>query len=251
VRYLLEGDVRRSGNKVRVNVQLTDASTRANLWAERYDGDYANLFDLQDRLVGKVVEALSVRLTESETIQIARLPTRNLEAYDYYTRAEQKAFIADFRSLREALALYEKAISLDPTFSDAYAGYARASVDVLGFDYQPVMLSVIARQRAYDAAGRALELNPKTSRAHSVLGILQMLDREFDRAIESVRTAEKLDPNGATPSSTWRSCSPMQGRMRKRCPPWSNCSTRSQTTAAGFGLSGPRALHEPPLRGCG
>ena len=59
------------------------------------------------------------------------------------------------------------------------------------------MLSVIARQRAYDAAGRALELNPKTSRAYSVLGILQMLDREFDRAIESVRTAEKLDPNGA------------------------------------------------------
>ena len=93
--------------------------------------------------------------------------------------------------------MYEKAISLDPGFADAYAGHARAIVDVLGFDFQPLMLSAVARQQAYESAGRALELNPKLPRAYAVLGILQMLDGEIDRAIESVQRAVELDPNGA------------------------------------------------------
>ena len=197
VRYVLEGNVRRAGEKIRVNVQLIDAATASNVWAERYEGDSAKIFELQDQVIRHIVEALSVRLTESETSQISRLPTRNLEAYDFYTRAEQKVYAVDIKSLGDALSLYEKAISLDPEFADAYAGYARAIVDVLGFDFQPVMLSAVARQRAYEAAGRALELNPKLPRAYAVLGILQMLDGEIDRALESVERAVALDPNGA------------------------------------------------------
>ena len=93
--------------------------------------------------------------------------------------------------------MYEKAISLDPGFAEAYAGHARAIVDVLAFDFQPLMLSAVARQQAYESAGRALELNPGLPRAYAVLGILQMLDGEIDRAIESVQRAVELDPNGA------------------------------------------------------
>jgi adenylate cyclase len=197
VRYVLAGSVRRAGDKLRVNVQLTDSTTASNVWAERYEGDYAKIFELQDQVVKRVVEALSVHLTESETSQISRLPTRNLEAYDFYTRAEQKVYSVGSKSLGDALALYEKAISLDREFADAYAGYARAIVDVLSFDFQGLMLSAVARQRAYEAAGRALELNPKLPRAYAVLGILQMLDGEIDRAIESVQRAVALDPNGS------------------------------------------------------
>ncbi|WP_244571125.1 adenylate/guanylate cyclase domain-containing protein [Mesorhizobium carmichaelinearum] len=197
VRYVVEGSVRREGDLVRINVQLSDAKTGRNIWAERYDRDYSRIFALQDELIGRIVEALSVRLTEGERAQIARLPTRNLEAYDFYTRAEQKAYAVDFRSIGEALSLYQKAIKLDPAFADAYSGYARATVDVLGFDFQPLMLSAVARQRAYEAAGRALELNPQSSRAFAVLGILQMLDSEWDQAIASVQKAVALDPNGA------------------------------------------------------
>jgi adenylate cyclase len=195
VRYVLGGNVRRAGERIRVNVQLVDTATTSNVWAERYEDEYAKIFELQDKLIQHVVEALSVRLTESETSQIKRLPTRNLEAYDFYTRAEQKAVIP--KSLRDALSLYEKAISIDPGFADAHAGHARAIVDVLSFDYQGLMLSAVARQRAYESAGRALELNPKLPRAYAVLGILQMLDGEMDRAIESVQRAVALDPNGA------------------------------------------------------
>ncbi|RWB28780.1 MAG: tetratricopeptide repeat protein [Mesorhizobium sp.] len=197
VRYVLEGSVRRLGEAVRINVQLIDATTGSNIWAERYDGDYSKIFVLQDEVIGRIVEALSVRLTEGEKAQIARLPTRNLEAYDFYIRAEQNAYTVDFRSLGEALSLYQKAIKLDPAFADAYSGYARATVDVLGFDFQRLMLSAVARQRAYEAAGRALELNPQSSRAYAVLGILQMLDGEIDEALASVRKAVSLDPNGA------------------------------------------------------
>ncbi|MBB4229112.1 adenylate/guanylate cyclase domain-containing protein [Rhizobium mongolense] len=197
VRYVLEGSVRRAGDAVRINAQLVDAKTGRNIWAERYDRDYTDIFALQDEVIEHIVGALAVRLTDRERTQIARLPTRNLEAYDSYTRAEQKVYSIDYKSLEEALSLYEKAIKLDPEFADAHTGYARAIVDVLGFDYQPLMLSAVARQRAYEAAGRGLELNPQSSRAYAVLGILQMLDGEIDGAIASVNKAVALDPNGA------------------------------------------------------
>lgn len=197
VRYLVEGSIRRSDDAIRINVQLIDTRTGSNIWAERYDRDYAKIFALQDEVIQHIVEALSVRLTEGEKNQIARLPTRNLEAYDFYARAEQKVYAIDYRSLGEALSLYQKAIALDPAFADAYSGYARASVDVLGFDYQTLMLSAVARQRAYEAAGRALELNPQSARAYAVLGILQMLDGEMEEAMASVQNAVTLDPNGA------------------------------------------------------
>jgi TolB-like protein/class 3 adenylate cyclase/Flp pilus assembly protein TadD len=197
VRYVLEGSVRRSGDSVRINVQLIDGASGANIWAERYDRAYAEIFTLQDEVISRIIEALSVRLTESERTQIARLPTRNLEAYDIYTRAEQKVYDLTEESLSEALSLYQRAIALDPQFAEAYAGYARALVDVVSFDYQTVLISTVARQQAYEAAERALELNVQTPRAHAVLGILQSLDGQHDEAIASVQKAVALDPNSA------------------------------------------------------
>jgi TolB-like protein/class 3 adenylate cyclase/Flp pilus assembly protein TadD len=197
VRYVLEGSVRRSGDSIRINVQLIDGATGANVWAERYDRAYAEIFVLQDEVIKRIVDALSVRLTENEKTQIARLPTHNLEAYDKYTRAEQKLYDLSAQSIGEALSLYQMAIALDPQFADAYAGYARSLVDVVSFDYQPVLLNAVARQQAYEAAGRALELNPQTARAYAVLGILQSLDSEHDAAIASVQKAVTLAPNSA------------------------------------------------------
>ncbi|TIO71461.1 MAG: guanylyl cyclase, partial [Mesorhizobium sp.] len=110
VHYVVEGSVRREGDAVRINVQLIDGKTGSNIWAERYDRDYSKLFALQDEVIGRIVEALSVRLTAGEKTQIARLPTQNLEAYDFYIRAEQKVYAIDYKSLGEALSLYQNAI---------------------------------------------------------------------------------------------------------------------------------------------
>ena len=95
VRYVLQGSMRRAGEQLRINAQLIDGTTGSHVWAERYDRTYADIFALQDEVIGQIVKALSVQLTESEQSQVARLPTESLEAYDYYLRAEQLAYRAD------------------------------------------------------------------------------------------------------------------------------------------------------------
>ena len=197
VRYVLEGSVRRAGDRVRVNAQLIDATTGHHLWAERYDRDYTNVFAVQDEVIGRIVSALKVKLTSAEQTQLARLPTENLKAYDDYLRAEQHYYSGDPSRLRKSLRAYEAAIALDPEFADAYAGYARAAVDVWRFDYIQFMPSALARKTAKDAANKALELNPDVPTAHSVLALLKMVEGEHASAIEAARRAVYLDPNNS------------------------------------------------------
>ncbi len=132
VRYVLEGSVRRAGDQVRINAQLIDAMTGGHLWAERYDRDQDDLFAMQDDVIEKIVSALAVRLTDTEQEQLTRIPTDNLEAYDYYLRAEQEGFynISSTGTFNRTLSFYKRAIELDPAFADAYAGYARTAVEI-------------------------------------------------------------------------------------------------------------------------
>jgi adenylate cyclase len=198
VRYVLEGSVRRAGERVRINAQLIDGTTGGHVWAERYDRDYADIFVVQDQVIEEIVGALSVQLSESEQTQVARLPTESLEAYDYYLRAEEERHspAGDIGLLR-ALELYQEAISLDDEFADAYAGYARAAFFLWTHSYDVVLAGAVARQRLYDAAGRALALNPGLPRAHAVLAEVQSTDGEHDAAIRSARRAVELGPNDA------------------------------------------------------
>ena len=92
VHYVLEGTLQRADSRLRINVKLIDALTGLSLWAERYDRQYADLFAVQDDVIGKIISALEVKLSEGERDQLARIPTENLEAYDYYLRAEQEGF---------------------------------------------------------------------------------------------------------------------------------------------------------------
>ncbi len=197
VRYVLEGSVRRAGEQLRINAQLIDGTTGSHVWAERYDRTYADIFALQDEVISQIVKALSVQLTETEQSQVARLPTESLEAYDYYLRAEQLAYRADADSTADALADYDKAIALDPKFADAYAGYARVATDVLAYDFANTLPAAVARKRAYEAAGRALALNPQLSLGYSVLGLLQMLDGQHEQGVASARKAVALSSNSA------------------------------------------------------
>jgi len=197
VRYVLEGSVRRAGDNVRINAQLVDATTGGHIWAERFDRQYTDIFALQDEVIEHIVEALSVELSEAEKIEVARLPTESLEAYDYYLRGEELAYRAEPESAVDALALYEKAIALDPEFANAYAGYARVATDVLAYSFANTLPSAVARKRAYEATGRALALNPQLSRGYSVLALLQMLDSAHGEATASARKAVALSPNSA------------------------------------------------------
>ena len=197
VLYVLEGSVRRAGDTVRINAQLVDGSTGNHLWAERYDRPYADIFEIQDHVIQNIVNALSIQLTETERTGVAHLPTDNLEAYDYYLRGEKLAYRVDAVSAHDALNFYQRAIALDPNFADAYAGYARVAADILNFDYSDSLPSAVARKRAYEAASRAVSLNPGLARSYSVLALLQMIEGRNEAALDSARRAIALNRNSA------------------------------------------------------
>lgn len=197
VRYVMEGSVRRVGNEVRINAQLIDATTGGHLWAERYDGSLSDVFSLQDQVITRIVAALKIALTDAEQAQLARIPTHNLEAYDYYLRAERSLYQWGSEKRRETLKLYRKAITLDPQFADAYAGTAWAAFKIWRWDQTSVLSPPVARKVAYKMASKTLELDPNNAQAYSVFAYLQVADGEYDEALESIEKAVSLHPNNA------------------------------------------------------
>ncbi|MGI9503248.1 MAG: tetratricopeptide repeat protein, partial [Geminicoccaceae bacterium] len=198
VQYVLEGTFRRTKSTIRINTQLIDVSTGRYMWAERYDRDSKDLFFVQDDVIDHIISTMSVHLTAAERSELDRIPTANLEAYDNYLRAEQEGvYFTDVESYRRALSYYQRAIELDPNFAEAHAGIARIAVDVWGRDYNFLWSAAVARKIAYDAAGRALELDPRNARGHSVLALLQLVDGRREEAATSARKAVDLKPNDA------------------------------------------------------
>ena len=195
--YIVEGSIRRAGDNVRINVQLVDTESGRHLWADRYDRKFAEFFDLQDEVISQVVAAVSVSLTETESAQIEKPPTSNLQAYDYYLRAEQSGYIGGLSNIAETIGLYQQAIALDPDFTDAHAGLARAAVEAWRNDTGDVH-GAAARALAYESASRALEIDPTNGQAYSVLAVLQLADGHHDAAIQSARKAVELTPGRAS-----------------------------------------------------
>ncbi|WP_202329951.1 BTAD domain-containing putative transcriptional regulator [Mesorhizobium sp. L-8-3] len=192
VRYVVEGSVRRSADRIHVNANLIDTATGDHLLVKEFDRNASDVFAIEEEVVRHIVEALGVWPTGSEQEQLARPPTANLEAYDYYLRGEQAARTG---LLREALQLYTKATMLDLAFADAYAADARTAVDIWRNVFDDILPGPVARKRAYEKAGRALELNPESSRPYAILAGLQVVDRRYEEALVSARRAVALGPS--------------------------------------------------------
>ena len=194
VRYVVEGSVQRVGEQTRINAQLIDTATGEHLWADRFDRGAAQVFAVQDEMSRDIIKSLGMTPTASETARIARPPTANLEAYDYYLRGEQAARTGRASDLREALDFYARAVALDPDFAEAFAADARAAVNIWRNNLDTVLQSALARKRAYESAGRALQLNPDLSLPYAMLAILQVVDERYEEAIASARRAVALGP---------------------------------------------------------
>jgi len=193
VSNILEGSVRRSGNKVRVNVQLIDANTDEHLWANDYDRDVTDVFAIQSDLAQSIAEALQAKLSPGEKSEMTRKPTENGEAYLAFVQAHDlSCAFEDFDKLKQGEQLFERAIELDPNFALAIARYSQLeSWIVHTFDPTPAR-----RGKARSLAERALQLQPDLPEAHLALGISYYYgDNDYDAALKEFEIAQRGLPN--------------------------------------------------------
>jgi len=201
VNYVLEGSVLRDYNKVRIFIQLIDARNDQHILSEKYEGDMVNQFVLSGEIAKKVADALETVLSSEEIVQIEEIPTRSPEAYDYYLKArflfnkandEQRVDI-DREGLLGSARYYEKAVSLDSAFADAYAGLADAwfTLSAWGW-YQPYNEGILKAKKFSD---KALELDPDCAEAHLVRGnYLIWPERKWEEGGKELLLSIQLNP---------------------------------------------------------
>jgi TolB-like protein/class 3 adenylate cyclase len=204
VRYVLEGSVRKSGNRVRITGQLIDTSTGAHLWADRFDGSIEDIFDLQDQVTAKVVSAIAPKLEQAEIERARRKPTESLDAYDYFLRGLASLHQWTRESSDDALRYFYRSIELDPGFAAAYGMAAWCFVwrKVNGW-FGDRAKDVAEAERL---ARRAVELGPEDAVALSGGGYaLVFVVHDLDDGAAFIERALALNPNlsWALHSSGW------------------------------------------------
>jgi len=228
VRFALEGSIRRAGNRVRVTAQLIDGSTGGHLWAERYDRDLTDIFEVQDDVTREIVGALQVKLSDAEKSHIAGAGTRNMEAHDLFLKGRELmlGLKKDRETFDRWMACFRRGIELDPDYSAAYAGLsmgysldhqnrwsdkpelslgeaerfadvAIAKDDKNPFAHHVASIAAMSRKnyrRWSDESERALSLNPNYAPAMLGRGILYIYTGEPTKAIPYIERAMRLDP---------------------------------------------------------
>jgi len=193
VSNILEGSVRRSGNKVRVNVQLIDANTDEHVWANDYDGDVTDVFAIQTDLAQKIANELRAKLSPSEKERMERKPTENGEAYLAFVQAHDlSCAMEDLTKLKQSEQLYQRAIELDPNFALALARYSQLE------SWMPRTHDASSdhREKARTLAERALQLQPDLPEAHLALGFSYYYgDNNYEAALKEFEIAQRALPN--------------------------------------------------------
>jgi len=227
VRYLLEGSVRKAGNRVRITGQLIDTSTGVHIWADRFDGALDDIFELQDQMASSVVGAIEPKLRQSEIERARRKPTDSLDAWDLYLRALELRYQYTEESICQAIALLERALAIDPSYAPAAAmiGWCRLHQRAHGMGHlkdvevgeavrlarralevgkdDPDVLWMAGRTLSHftgehviagNVIDRALSLNPNSAHAWRARGVRLILQDRPDGAIEAFERAIRLSP---------------------------------------------------------
>jgi TolB-like protein/Tfp pilus assembly protein PilF len=195
VSNILEGSIRRSGNKVRLNVQLIDANTDEHLWAKEYDRDLTDVFAIQSEIAQEIANALKAKLSPEEKSQMTTKPTENDEAYRAYAEAHNlSGEVEDFGKLKQSEQLYQRAIELDPNFALAIARYSQLESWIA----RDVDRTAERRQKAHTLAERALALQPDLPEAHLARGYSYYWgDNNYDAALKEFEIAQQGLPGEA------------------------------------------------------
>src|SRR5712692_1307237 len=194
VRYMLEGSVRKAGNRVRISAQLIDTTTGDHLWADRYDRELQDIFAVQDEVTHKIVAALQVKLTEGEQKRPRRPPTNNLDAYEHFLRGLECFWRRTQEANAQARQMFARAIELDPNFAAAHAWLGRACMIEGTFQWSE---DPQIAERAFALAQRAAALDDSLPVAHQTLAYVFLLQKQFAQAIAEAERAMVLEPNDA------------------------------------------------------
>lgn len=190
VTSILEGSVRKAGNRLRVTAQLINGADGYHVWSERFDRELDDVFEVQEEIAGRVAEALKVSLSGEQKKKIAKRSTDNVEAYEYFLKGRQASRL-DGVGRTDAIAFYNKAIELDADYALAYAGLAYLYTErYMFFENTTEQLHL-----ADKASLRALELDPDLAEAHSARGYYLSQTEEYQEAEAEFKRALELDPN--------------------------------------------------------
>lgn len=195
VTYILEGSIRKFGDRIRVTAQLIHAKTDENIWAEDYDKTLTNIFDIQSEVSQEIVGALRLNLSFEELQGLKAIPTTNIEAYQLFLRGRQEADKRNKESIEESITLYKQAIALDSTYAEAYAEIANS---IFLETYYAGADPVEATKLAELYLDKAEQLNDKIARIYTVKGLLYNHQKQFDKAKEAFEKSIKLSPNDVT-----------------------------------------------------
>jgi serine/threonine protein kinase/Flp pilus assembly protein TadD len=188
--YVLDGSIRRAGSRLRITAQLAETRTGHSVWAERYDRQLEDVFEIQDEIAQNIARALRVMLTEKEKREIERVPTSEVQAYDYYLRGRQVFYQLRRKGLEFARQMFARAIVIDPGYARAFAGVA----DCCSFLYMYFEASQDNLREAGAASRRAVELDPESAEAHASRGLAESLSKNYDTADKEFEAAIRLNP---------------------------------------------------------
>jgi TolB-like protein/class 3 adenylate cyclase len=195
VRYVLEGSVRRVGDRVRINAQLIDAASGHHLWADRYDRQLTDVFALQDEVTQKIVTALAVKLTAAEAEQVRQAAKVNPEAHDLFLRGQERLRRYTREANLEARDYFERVVVLDPEFARAYASIALSLTLEIFSGWTDKPDDVL--RRASVLIQRAVELDDTLPQVHLVLSTVYRVQRRYEEALAAARQSIKLNSNFA------------------------------------------------------
>ena len=224
VNYILEGSVRKAGNRIRITAQLISVRDGYHLWAERFDRQIEDIFDLQNEVSQKIVDALKVSLSDTERQLLTQKPTDDLRAYDFYMRGRELLYLKGKRNTESAIKMFENAVAIDPGFASSYAGLAEAyssmyewydsssswlskaiemnqkalALEPTSLDAKFGIAMVYFNQRRFAEATRIIEEilreNSEFYPGHIRLGMIAELSNDLEGALKHYRRAAELKP---------------------------------------------------------
>nr|WP_281358266.1 adenylate/guanylate cyclase domain-containing protein [Hongsoonwoonella zoysiae] len=194
-RYLLEGSVRKAGAQVRITAQLIDAKSGHHVWAEHYDRQLEDIFEVQDEITNRIAAVIMPELEHFEHRRSRAKPTHDLSAWDYYLKGLDAFYNETCEGTAEAIAMFEAATNLDPAYCDAWARLGWCHVRLIMFDCVEDRQASLAR--GLDAARKAVALDDSSALAHMSLGAVHIWTEETDLGLAEAQIALQLNPNFA------------------------------------------------------